>query len=54
MTIADTELARLQAATGKGLPFTISDLTLEELKGIVPNPDGSLLTIRDFQVARDA
>lgn len=52
MTIADTELARLQAATGKGLPFTIPDLTLEELKSFVPNPNGRLLTIQDFLVAK--
>lgn len=47
---ADSELERLQAVTGKGLPYTVADLTLEELKTTVPNPTGNLKTIKDFRI----
>jgi hypothetical protein len=50
-TKSDTVYATLQQDTGKGLPYTISDLMLEDLKTRVSNPSGSLLTIMDYIVA---
>lgn len=51
MTISDVEYARLQQATGKGPEFTIADLTLDELKTLVVDPDEHLLSIDDYRNA---
>lgn len=51
-SVSDDELSRLQSATGVGLPSTIADLTLLELKNLVPNPSGALLSIADYKAAQ--
>ena len=51
LTVADVHLENLQTSLGLGLPYTVSDLELMDLKDAVPNPTGSLLSIADFQSA---
>lgn len=48
LSVADLKLAELQASLGLGLPYTLPDLQLIDLKAKIPNPDGSLLSIADF------
>ena len=52
-TKSDTVYKTLKLNTGKGLPYTISDLMLEDFKTRVSNPSGSLLTIMDYIVAAE-
>lgn len=51
---ADAELLRLQDSTGLDLPYTLADLTLTELKGIVSDPTGQLKTIRDYKEEKES
>lgn len=50
-SVSDDELSRLQSVTGVGLPSTIADLTLLELKSLVSNPSGALLSVADYKAA---